>query len=297
LTFAATANVIVHCGAKPVFVEVDAETGLIDPSAAAAAITEKTRAIIPVHLYGRAADVESLRALSEKHNLYFLADCAHAIETRYKDKHISSWADAAAFSFYATKNLAVGEGGMLTSNDKSLIEKLRRLSLHGMSQNAFGRDDAEGYSPYDIVEAGYKFNMTDISAALGLEQLKRIGTHFKRRCEIWDQYNSAFKSTSFRTPAPISDDMVHGRHLYTLHVEPSKRSKVLSAIKSQNIGVGVHFTSLHLSTFYQKEFNYQRGDFPNAESFSDSVFSIPLTPYLSSKDVEYVIDAVKSAES
>lgn len=294
MTFTATANVIVHCGAVPVFVDVDLETGNMIPEAFEKAITPRTKAVMPVHLYGRPAEIEKIYNIAKKNNLYVIADCAHATESRINDLHVASFSDAAAFSFYATKNLAVGEGGMLVSDNEEIMEKAGVLFLHGMSKGAFSRYSASGFKMYDIVDAGYKFNMTDISASLGIEQLKRLEKRLKKREEIWRRYDEAFFSLPVKTPPLVPDGIKHARHLYTLRVQKN-RDKILSAIQDEGVGVSIHFTALHLHSFYQQIYGYKRGMFPNAENISDTTFSIPMTPYLTDEEVERVIATVRKA--
>lgn len=295
ITFAATANVVEHLGAKPVFVDVDPETGLISPEKVEEAITPATKAVLVVHLYGQSADNEALRDIATRHSLKIIADCAHATETRVGDKHVSDWADAAAFSFYATKNLAVGEGGMLVTNSEEFYERAQILALHGMSRGAYARYHTKGFQLYDIVTPGYKFNMTDISAALGIEQLKRLHNRLRRREEIWNRYNEAFADLQLLLPPETSSEVVNARHLYTLRTkEGISRDKILDGLIDENIGCAIHFIALHLTSFYSGKYGYRRGDLPNAERFSDSLFSIPLTPYLTDEEVNDVIRAVRT---
>jgi dTDP-4-amino-4,6-dideoxygalactose transaminase len=295
LTFAASANVAVHCGARVVFADVNPETGNLDPAALEAAITSRTRAVVPVHLYGRPADAEAIRDIAARRGIAVIADCAHATESRIGTRHVADFADAAAFSFYATKNLAVGEGGMLTTTRADWNERARRLALHGMSQGAYARYSAAGSPLYDVVEPGYKFNMTDPDAALGLAQLERLEGRLKRREEIWKRYDEAFSGLPLLTPPAVAAGITHARHLYTLRAPDGlDRAAVLSKIHAAKIGVSVHFTAVHLFSYYRAQ-GWRRGDFPNAERISDSTFSIPLTPYLAEADIDDVIAAVRAA--
>lgn len=319
LTFAASANVVEHLGARPVFVDVDAVTGNIDPAAVEAAITGASRAIIPVHLYGRPVDVTAIRTVADRHGLVVIADCAHATETRVispggETKHVADFADLAAFSFYATKNLTTGEGGMLTSHRAEWMEKAAVLSLHGMSRHAHDRYSESGFQFYDILDAGYKFNMTDIQAALGIEQLKRLPARLRRREAIWRRYDEAFTDLPLDLPVavpdafPVHDGIVHARHLYTPRlaaaprwrptfkiVLPRDRNRLLDLIQAQKVGVAVHFRCLPLTSFYRERYGYRVGQFPRAEAIADSTFSLPMNPYLTDEDVESVIDAVRTA--
>lgn len=293
LTFAATANVVVHCGARPVFADVEAATGLLDPAAFMRAITPKTRAVIPVHLYGLPVSTE-ISKIAAQHEIPVVGDCAHATETRRDGIHVAKEARIAAFSFYATKNLAVGEGGMIVTDSEELFEKASVLSLHGMSRAAFDRYSEKGFKRYEILEAGYKFNMPDMNAALGIEQLKRIDRHLARRNEIWKRYDEAFKDLRFLRPPAVPKGVVHARHLYTLRTPGSDRDQIIAKLQQDGIGSAVHFGALHLEPFYRNLLGTRRGDFPNAEAISDSTFSIPLTPYLSDEEVGRVIQAVSA---
>lgn len=286
LTFAATANVVVHCGARPIFADVDENTCTLDPSAFEKAISDRTRAVIAVHLYGRPYSAR-ITEIARERNIPVIADCAHATEARRGGRHVSKDAVISAFSFYATKNLAVGEGGMVTTDSEELMEKMRVLSLHGMSHAAHDRYSRRSPAkPYEIVEAGYKFNMLDINAALGIGQLVRIEKHLARREEIWRRYDEAFADLPVRRPEPVEPATVHARHLYTLRAQ--NRDAIVEKLQQRNIGCSVHFGALHLEPFY-----LGAGNFPNAEKIAAEVFSIPLTPYLSDRDVDDVIAAVR----
>lgn len=296
MTFAATANVVVHVGARPVFADVDEHTGIMRPESFKRLITKKTRAVMPVHLYGRPAEIIEISEIAKQNGIKVIADCAHATESRIDGKHVAEWSDIVSFSFYATKNLAVGEGGMLVSDDDELMDRAGVLALHGMSRDAFSRYSESGFKLYDIVEAGYKFNMTDISAALGIEQLKRLEGRLKKREQIWKIYDDAFQELPLELPEKVPENYRHARHLYTIKARNRKeRDKLLTAIQSRGIGVGVHFTALHLHTFYREKFGYKRGDCPAAERISDTTISIPMTPYLTDEEIDRVVSAVTSA--
>jgi len=292
-TFAATANVVVHCGATPVFADVELDTCTMDPDRFAAAITSRTKAVIPVHLYGRPAAIARIRAIAAERGIAVIGDCAHATEARVNGTNVARLADLSSLSFYATKNLAVGEGGMLCTDSEEHFRRAEVLALHGMSRGAFKRFGETGFKFYDIIEAGYKCNMTDISAALGIEQLKRLEKRLLRRAEIWERYDAAFADLPLVRPAPVEPGTVHARHLYTLRTTGSlDRSRLLDRIQQANIGVAVHYLALHLNSFYRDQFGCARGDHPNAELISDTTFSIPMTPYLTDEDVELIIGTV-----
>jgi dTDP-4-amino-4,6-dideoxygalactose transaminase len=297
MTFAATANVIIHQGATPVFVDVDMDTQNIDTSKIEDAITSKTKAIIPVHLAGHPCEMDKIMDIAKRHNLYVIEDCAHAVEAEYKGKKIGTFGDMAAFSFYATKNLTTGEGGMLISNNEELIEKARIRSLHGMSKDAWKRFSSEGFKPYDIVYPGFKYNMFDLQSALGIHQLRAIERNLKRREEIYLRYNQAFSDLDFISIPHEVGDIKHSRHLYRILINLDKlsctRNEFIDFLQKENIGVGVHYTALHLTEYYKNTFNFSKGMFSNTEFISDRTISLPLSPALSDQDVEDVINAVK----
>jgi len=297
LTFASTANSIIHLGAKPVFVDVDRKTMNIDPSLIEDAITPKTKAIIPVHLAGRPCEMNQIMKIAKQHNLLVVDDAAHAIESRYKGKNVGNIADLTSFSFYVTKNIITGEGGMVTTNDLEKAELIKRYALHGLSSDAWKRYSDEGHKHYLVVWPGYKYNMTDMQASLGIHQLKRVEYNLKRREEIWSRYDESFKDLPFILPGKIEDDTRHARHLYTLLVDLDKirinRDQFIEALHYENIGAGIHFISLHLHPYYKETYCYKKEDFPNAAFISDRTFSIPLSPKLTDKDVDDVIKAIK----
>ena len=303
LTFCATANVIVHRGAKPVFVDVDRETGNIDPERIPAAITNKTKAIMPVHLYGRPCEMDAVLAIAKEHGLFVIEDAAHATEAWYRGKKIGTIGDITVYSFYATKNLVTGEGGMLVTNHETVADEVRVKHLHGLSRDAWKRYSEEGFQPYDVVAAGYKYNMMDIQAALGIHQLARLENNLKVRERHWQAYDEAFAGVEeITTPPPLVvhsrfEKTRHARHLYTILLDLERlkisRSEFMASLQRANIGTGVHFTSLHLLSFYRDKFGYKRGDFPNAEFISDRTVSLPLSSRLDQKDVADVVNAVR----
>lgn len=299
MTFAATANTIVHVGAKPVFVDIDRETMNINPLLIEKKITPRTKAILPVHFAGRPCDMDIILNIAKKHKLLVIEDAAHAIEAQYKDKKIGTIGDITVFSFYVTKNIVTGEGGMVTTNNKKWAEMIQVLALHGLSRGAWMRYSDKGFKHYQVVTAGYKYNMMDLQAALGIHQLKRIKEYLSRREEIWRSYDQAFKNLPVIIPAPAQKNTVHARHLYTLLFDIDRlkinRDKIQQFLHRENIGTGIHFVSLHLHPFYRKTFGYKRGDFPNAEFVSDRTISLPFSAKLTNKDVDDVIGAVRKA--
>ena len=296
MTFAATANVILHTRARPVFVDIDPHTMLIDPTKIASAITDKTRAILPVHFAGRPCNMNAIRDIATKHSLLIIEDAAHAIEAVYYGEKIGSIGDMTCFSFYVTKNVVTGEGGMVTTNNNELADKIKVYGLHGMTQDAWKRFSDNGYKHYQVVFPGYKYNMMDMQAAIGIHQLKRVEKNWLRRDEIWHRYNEAFSDLPFEVPAPDELNTRHARHLYTILIDPVKsgktRDQVLDLLHQENIGTGVHYTSLHLHPLYRKQFGYKIGDFPFTEYVGKRTLSLPFSAKLSDKDVEDVINAI-----
>lgn len=305
LTFCATANVIVHRRAKPVFVDVDRQTGNIDPEQVARAITDKTKAILPVHLYGRPCAMDELLTIAREHGLFVIEDAAHATEAWYRGRKIGTIGDITVYSFYATKNLVTGEGGMLVTNSEVVADEVRIKHLHGLSRDAWKRYSEEGFQPYDVVAAGYKYNMMDIQAALGIHQLARLEDNLQIRERHWQAYDEAFAGIEgITTPQRDCADSRfgktrHARHLYTILLDFERlkisRQEFMGALQRENIGTGIHFTALHLLSFYQDEFGYKRGDFPNAEFISDRTISLPLSSALDQSDINDVINAVQKA--
>jgi len=297
MTFASTANVIVHCGATPVFVDCERETMNIDPQDVARKITPRTKAIMVVHIAGRPCDMDAIMALAKKHGLKVVEDAAHAVETEYKGKKVGTIGDIGCYSFYATKNLVTGEGGMVTTNNEEYAKRIRVLSLHGMNKFAWNRYGNKGYQHYEFIEAGYKYNMSDIQAALGIHQLARIEKNWKKREAIWKKYSEGLKNFPIILPAPVAKGDRHAYHLYTVLIDDSKtkvtRDQFLEEMTKRKIGCGVHFYALHLQPFYRKLLRHKEGDLPNAEWIGARTASIPLSPKLTDQDVQDVIDAIR----
>jgi UDP-4-amino-4,6-dideoxy-N-acetyl-beta-L-altrosamine transaminase len=297
MTFAASSNVIIHCGATPVLVDIDPKTMNIDPAKIEEKITSKTKAIIPVHLAGLPCEMDKIMQIAKKYSLFVLEDAAHGMYTKYKDRMVGTIGDAAAFSFYATKNLATGEGGMVTTNDDELANKMRVLSLHGMSRNAWNRFSEKGSWYYEIEYPGYKYNMTDIQAAMGMTQLAKLGSMQARREVIWQRYNEAFsKLPELEVPADF-DYARHARHLYMIRLNLDKltvdRAAFIEMLKEENIGTSVHYIPLPYHPYYRDTFGYKPGDFPKTEALYERIISLPLYPRMSDVDVQDVIEAVQ----
>ncbi len=296
MTFAATSNAVIHSGGIPVLVDCRRQTMNIDIEDIKRKITPRTKAVIPVHFAGRPCEMDELVELSRKSGIKIIEDCAHAVEAEYKGRKIGTIGEMGCFSFYVTKNIVTGEGGMVISDEINYVNQIKMLAQHGMSRDAWKRFSDEGYKHYQVVYSGYKYNMMDIQAALGIHQLPRVDKNWKRRKQIWDRYNEVFAHLPVFTPLPTETDVRHSHHLYTLLLDIERlnmtRDQFLEEMTRLNIGVGVHYIALHLHPFYQKNFNYRRGDFPNAEWISNRTCSIPLSAKLTDDDVEDVVEAV-----
>ena len=297
MTFAATANAVVHAGGRPVLADVDRDTMCLTPAAIEAKLTPRTRAIVPVHFAGRPCEIEAIIALARGASIAVVEDCAHAIETLVNGRHAGTFGDFGVFSFYVTKNVVTGEGGMVVTADEDAAARIKTLALHGLSADAWSRFSDEGYKHYEVVEPGFKYNMMDLQAALGVHQLARAEANLRRREEIWRRYDDAFVDLPLQTPAAEEPGTRHARHLYTVLLDLERlsctRDEVLLDLHRQNIGTGVHYRSLHLHPYYRDAGGYERGDFPNAEWISDRTVSLPLSPKLSDDDVADVVDAVR----
>ncbi|MEO6710294.1 MAG: DegT/DnrJ/EryC1/StrS family aminotransferase [Planctomycetota bacterium] len=297
LTFCATVNAILHAGATPVLADIDRRTQNLDPNAVERAITPRTRAILPVHFAGRPCDMDSLCELAARKDLVMIEDCAHAIETEYKGKKAGRFGDFGCFSFYATKNITTGEGGMVLTRDEEQAARLKVLALHGMSKDAWKRFSDEGYKHYQVVELGFKYNMMDLQAAIGIHQLPRIERWLERRREIWQMYERAFAGMPVERPAPQEPNTRHALHLYTLLIDEARtkisRDAFLSAMTAQGIGVGVHYLSIPEHPYYQREFGWKPEHFPHAMEVGRRTVSLPISAGLSDEDVADVITAVK----
>ena len=297
LTFCATVNAILHAGLSPVMADVDPRTQNIDPAAIEAAITPRTRAIVPVHFAGRPCDMDAIMAIAEKHSLVVIEDCAHAIETEYHGRPAGTFGDFGCFSFYVTKNVTTGEGGMILGRDEDRIARARILALHGMSKDAWHRFGDAGYKHYQVVECGFKYNMMDLQAAIGLHQLAKVDTHWQRRRAIWAFYQQALADLPLELPAEPETDTHHGFHLYTVMVDAARcritRDGFLDAMNAARIGTGVHYLSVPEHPYYQQRFGWRPEQWPHAMRLGRQTVSLPLSPALTDADVERVIATVR----
>jgi len=289
-------NAILHAGAVPVLADCRPDTLNLDPEAVRARITPRTRAIIPVHFAGRLCDMEALGRIADEHDLLVIEDCAHAIEaTDASGRHAGTFGTMGAFSFYATKNVTTAEGGMILTSNAETADRLRILALHGMSKDAWKRYSDDGHVHYDVVELGYKYNMTDLQASLGLGQLARVEENLVRREAIWRRYDAAFADLPVECPAPVEPGTRHARHLYTLLLNseaPVTRDRMMAALHAEGIGTGVHYLPVSAFSYYQQTLGVRLGDYPHAESAGMRTFSLPLSAGLTDDDVNDVIAAV-----
>ena len=296
LTFCATINAIIHSGATPVLADVDPHTMNIDPTDIERHITPRTRAILPVHFAGRPCDMDAIMDIAQRHKLKVIEDCAHAIETEYKGRKAGTFGDFGCFSFYVTKNIVTGEGGMVIAQNSDNIAKIKILALHGMSKDAWSRFSDAGYKHYFVTECGFKYNMMDIQAAIGIHQLKRVEECWKRRETIWKKYNQAYSTLPITIPETIENHTRHAYHLYTILIDEKKtgigRDAFLDRMTAAKIGVGVHYLSIPEHPYYQKQFGWIPEDYPHAKQIGQQTVSLPLSAKLSDEDVEDVIQEV-----
>lgn len=297
LTFCATVNSIIHAGGTPILADIDPKTLNIDPKEILKKISPKTKAIIPVHFAGRPCEMDEIMAIAKEHNLIIIEDCAHAIETEYKGRKAGNIGDLGCFSFYVTKNIVTGEGGMVLTGNKEYASRIKTLGLHGMSKDAWKRFGDDGYKHYQVVECGFKYNMMDIQASIGIHQLKQVDKYWKRRENIWLRYMDELKNLPIDLPSDITDDIKHGYHLFTIMVEREKcgytRDEFIERLKEYNIGIGVHYMSISEHPYYQKTFGWEPEDTPFAMKAGRSTISIPLSAKLTDKDVGDVILAIR----
>lgn len=292
-TFTATAEAIRYVGAKPVFVDVHPDTLNIDTGKIEQAITSRTKAILPVHIAGIPCDMDALRDISQSHNLMLIDDAAHAIPVEYKGQHIGAIGDLSAFSFYANKNLTTAEGGMITTNSDAFAKPLRTMRLHGIDKDAWARQSQRNIWRYDIATEGYKYNMTDIQAAMGLCQLMKLNKQHERRRNFAQIYQTELsKFPQIRTPVAPDNPREHAWHLYIIQLQTGNRDAFVESLSEANIECSVHYIPLHLFDFYQERYGYRVGDFPCAEAAFERVVSLPLHPGLTESDVHYVIDII-----
>lgn len=297
MTFCATINAVIHSGAIPVLADVDPVSMNLDPVDVERHISPRTRAILPVHFAGRPCDMDALMDIARQYDLKVIEDCAHAIETEYKGQKVGTFGDFGCFSFYVTKNITTGEGGMLIAKRDEDIARVKMLALHGMSKDAWHRFGDDGYKHYQVIGAGFKYNMMDLQAALGIHQLKRIENNLKRRAVIWNNYQTAFTNMPMARPDNGSKNIRHAYHLYTLLIDQEKvgisRNNFLTAMTKAGIGVGVHYTSIADHPYYKKNYGFKTDDYPVSKRIGEQTMSIPLSATLSESHQLRIIRAIK----
>jgi dTDP-4-amino-4,6-dideoxygalactose transaminase len=297
MTFAATGEVVQYFKARPVLVDSAKDSFHIDPEQIERAITRRTRAIVPVHFAGYPCDMDAILEIARKHHLNVIEDAAHSFPARYKGRMIGTLGNITCFSFYATKTITTGEGGMITTENPEYAERMRILSLHGISRDAWNRYSAKGTWRYDILEAGFKYNLTDLQAALGLAQLAKAEALRQRRAAIAKRYTARLQSMDAFSPPPDLDSDDHAWHLYVVRVNTLSlqitRDQVIEELKMRGIGTSVHFIPLHLHSLYRDSFGYRSGQFPNAERHFEGAISLPIFPDMSEDEINRVMDALQ----
>lgn len=296
MTFCATVNAIIHAGATPVIVDIDPVTRNIMTSAIEAAITPRTRAILPVHIAGLPCDMDAIMAIANRHGLKVIEDCAHAIESEHRGRKAGTMGDFGCFSFYVTKNMVTGEGGMVLAREQESLARIKRLALHGLSADAWQRFSDKGYKHYFVEECGFKYNMMDLQAAIGIHQLQRLESNWQRRREVWETYQQAFHDLPLLLPAEAPPGSRHAYHLYAVELTDDagiSRDSLLQEMTKRKIGVGVHYLAIPEHPFYQRRFGWSPDDFPNATRYGRRAISLPISAALTNKDIDDVITAVR----
>jgi len=298
ITWAATANVVELCGGRTVFADLDPKTLCIDPADVARRITPRTRALIPVHYAGQPADMDALRELARRHGLAIIEDAAHALGTVHRGVEIGANGDTTVFSFHPIKNITTGEGGMITTNDAALADRLRVLRFHGVSKNAWNRFRGGGMPQYDVLEPGWKYNMLDLQAALGLRQMAKLERFNAARAALAARYAGALASLPELAPlGAVGFPAVHAWHLYVVQLQLEAvtldRNDFMQALHAENIGTGLHFPPLHLASYYAGKYGYAPGSLPVAERAGERILSLPLYPLMTPSDVDDVVAAAR----
>ena len=301
MTFTATAAVIEHLGARPVFADVDPKTLNIDASAIERCITERTKAILPVHFAGQACDMDAILAVARAHNIPVVEDAAHAIPTLYNGRLVGTLSDITCFSFYATKNLTTGEGGMVVTDREDFADRMKLMHLHGMSRDAWKRYTQNGSWSYEILAPGFKYNLTDIAAAIGIHQLRKVHAVHQRRLAIADLYDAGLRDVPGISLPDVADRQAHGWHLYVIQVDADQlkigRNEFIDKLIAHNIGVSVHFIPLHVHPYYRERYALKPQDYPHAMAAYERIVSLPIYAKMEDDDVRHVIDAVRDIAS
>ena len=297
MTFAATAEVVLYLKAWPVLVDCRPDTLNLDPDQLEKEITSKTKAIIPVHFGGLPCEMDRILEIAKTHNLKVIEDAAHALPSRFQGRMVGTIGDITCFSFYATKTITTGEGGMITTDNPEWAERMRIMSLHGISKDAWKRYTAEGSWYYEILSPGYKYNLTDVAAAMGIQQLKKCDRFWEQRQHYATLYNEGFQDIPELTLPPLAASGQHAWHLYVIQLDLERlritRNEFIELLKQQQIGTSVHFIPLHLHPYYRQNFGYHPEDFPHASAVFQRIISLPIYPRMTDADVQHVIEAVK----
>jgi UDP-4-amino-4-deoxy-L-arabinose-oxoglutarate aminotransferase len=292
MTFIATANVVELVGAKPVFIDCDPDTLLITPELIKAAITTKTKAVIPVHMYGQMCDVKAIKEILPKdQKVSIIEDCAHTFEAKFNGERPGKYSDSSIFSFYATKNVTCGEGGAIITNDEKLFERIQQAILHGMSAGAADRFKAGQYKHWGMDHLGTKANLPDLLACYLPEQIRTVDKRLSAREEVAQKYSNALATTNIRFPK-VLPGIVHSRHLFPIHVGSEMRDKALLALGEANIGATVNYRSVHTMGYYSKKYGFSGNEFPASLSWGNGTLSIPLFPGITTQEQDYVIDVL-----
>jgi dTDP-4-amino-4,6-dideoxygalactose transaminase len=293
LTFAATANAIIHAGCTPVFADIDPATCNLDPKAVENALTQRSAAILPVHLYGRPCEVDLLQELAARRGVRLIYDCAHAIEAEWEGRRVGGYGDACCYSFYANKNITTGDGGMLVTHVQGSSDRIRSLASSGASKDAWERFSEDDYAHYVVREAGFKYSMNDLMAVIGRKQLAKIENWWKRRQAIWRRYMDELADLPLILPAAPDPRTRHAYHLFApilrMEESPVTRDELLDVMLKSGIRLGVHYRALHLEPYYRDRFGCRPGMYPRAEFVADRTLSLPLSPFLTDEDVTRII--------
>lgn len=297
MTFASTAAVIEHLKAKPVFVDCEPETLTISPSAIEAHLSPRTRAILPVHFAGQSCDMDPILEIADRYSLSVVEDAAHALPASYKGRMVGTIGDLTCFSFYVTKNITTGEGGMVTTRDANLAQRIRLMRLHGMTKDAWKRYSQNGSWCYEVLEPGYKYNLTDIAASIGIHQLRKCDLFHERRATIAQMYTHLFADLPEILTPRVMNYGTHAWHLYVIRLDLNAlgidRDTFITELLARNIGVSVHFIPLHIQPYYRDTYGYCPDDFPNAWHAFQRMISLPIYPKMTDNDVADVIEAVR----
>jgi dTDP-4-amino-4,6-dideoxygalactose transaminase len=297
MTFCSTANVVVHQGATPILVDVEPDTLNIDPERLEAALTPRTRAVLPVHLYGHPCDMDRIGEIAEAHNLLVVEDAAHAVAAKWHGERVGAFSPATVFSFYATKNLTTAEGGMITTDHDAYAERMRIWTLHGISRDAWKRYSAEGSWYYEVSVPGFKYNLTDLQAALGLHQLARLESMTQQRTGLAARYDERLSDLQEIELPAVRDGIRHAWHLYPIRLRLEQltidRAEFIEQLKAEGIGTSVHFIPLHRHPYYRERLGSRPTDFPVADAAYERLVSLPLYTRMSEQDVDDVVEAVR----